>query len=81
VDSQKVSARRPGPSRWQFAHTGLQFGGVDHSGTGSARGFRAFSHGRAVLPGEWRLPTLFFPPCSARKRKRLDAPPGWTGRS
>lgn len=49
-----------------FAHGGLPFGGVNHSGIGSAHGFhgfKAFSHERAVLRSSpLMLARLFFPP-------------------
>jgi len=69
----------------QFAHTGLPFGGVNHSGIGSGHGFhgfKAFSHERAVLRGgRLLLPKLFFPPYSGRQRKLVDMLLGWLVRS
>lgn len=57
-----------------FAHGGLPFGGVNHSGIGSAHGyfgFKAFSHERAVLRSSpLMLAKLFFPPFT-KTRKRL----------
>jgi aldehyde dehydrogenase (NAD+) len=57
----------------QYAHTGLPFGGVNHSGIGSAHGvhgFRAFSHERAVLrSGPLMLLRGFLPPYDAGKRR------------
>ncbi|MCP1576468.1 aldehyde dehydrogenase (NAD+) [Herbaspirillum rubrisubalbicans] len=57
----------------QYTHTGLPFGGVNHSGLGSAHGlhgFKAFSHERAQLRGgRWLPVTLFFPPYTAAKLK------------
>jgi aldehyde dehydrogenase (NAD+) len=58
----------------QFMHDGLPFGGVNHSGMGSAHGFegfKAFSHARAVLrSSRWMLAKLYFPPFTS-KRYRL----------
>jgi aldehyde dehydrogenase (NAD+) len=55
----------------QFAHGGLPFGGVNHSGIGSAHGFfgfRAFSHERAVLRARTpMLSRLFFPPYTPKR--------------
>jgi aldehyde dehydrogenase (NAD+) len=60
----------------QYAHGGLPFGGVNHSGIGSAHGvfgFKAFSHERACLAsGRWMVLSLFYPPYTARKN-RLSA--------
>lgn len=57
----------------QYAHTGLPFGGVNHSGIGSAHGvhgFRAFSHERAVLrSGPLMLLRGFLPPYDAGKQR------------
>jgi len=50
----------------QYAHAGLPFGGVNHSGIGSAHGefgFKAFSHERAFLAsGRVMALSLFYPP-------------------
>jgi len=55
----------------QYAHTALPFGGVNHSGIGSAHGvfgFKAFSHERALLAaGRLTLVSLFYPPYGRRK--------------
>ncbi|HEY9094875.1 MAG TPA: aldehyde dehydrogenase family protein [Hydrogenophaga sp.] len=60
----------------QYAHGGLPFGGVNHSGIGSAHGvfgFKAFSHERACLEaGLWTTVRQFFPPYTPRKN-RLSA--------
>jgi aldehyde dehydrogenase (NAD+) len=48
-----------------FAHGGLPFGGVNHSGIGNAHGeygFKAFSHERAVLRGTFVRTEKFFAP-------------------
>lgn len=54
----------------QYVHGGLPFGGVNHSGIGSAHGeygFRAFSHERACLASGPLMPlSLFFPPYTRR---------------
>jgi NAD-dependent aldehyde dehydrogenases len=59
----------------QFAHGGLPFGGVNHSGIGSAHGefgFRAFSHERAVLRAKTpMLSRLFFPPFTPGRMKMI----------
>ena len=56
----------------QFAHGALPFGGVNHSGIGSAHGhygFKAFSHERAVLrSSRLMLVKLFFPPFTGPRR-------------
>lgn len=55
----------------QYAHSGLPFGGVNHSGIGNSHGhygFRAFSHERAVLAsGPLNALSLFFPPYTKPK--------------
>jgi len=55
----------------QYAHSGLPFGGVNHSGIGNAHGyygFKAFSHERSVLRGSWLLLVrAFFPPYTPAK--------------
>jgi len=60
----------------QYAHGGLPFGGVNHSGIGNAHGvygFKAFSHERAYLAcGPWLLVSLFYPPYT-RGKARLSA--------
>lgn len=54
----------------QYVHGGLPFGGVNHSGIGSAHGeygFKAFSHERACLASGLLMPlSLFFPPYTRR---------------
>lgn len=54
----------------QYAHGGLPFGGVNHSGIGNAHGvygFKAFSHERACLASGPLMPlSLFFPPYTRR---------------
>ena len=59
----------------QFAHGGLPFGGVNHSGIGSAHGhygFKAFSHERAVLRSSRVMPArLFFPPFTAARQRLI----------
>jgi aldehyde dehydrogenase (NAD+) len=57
------------------AHSGLPFGGVNHSGMGSCHGhhgFKAFSHERSVLQGGW-LNTIkvFFPPYTAPRHRLI----------
>lgn len=68
----------------QYAHAGLPFGGVNHSGIGSAHGvfgFNAFSHQRAVLAaGRLTLVSLFYPPYTGWKTglgRRLVRTLGW----
>ena len=60
----------------QYAHAGLPFGGVNHSGIGSAHGvfgFKAFSHERALLAaGRLTLVSLFYPPYARRKTGLAD---------
>jgi len=55
----------------QYAHGNLPFGGVNHSGLGSAHGFhgfKAFSHERAFLAaGPFMALKLFFAPYTATK--------------
>ena len=57
----------------QYAHGGLPFGGVNHSGIGNAHGlygFKAFSHERAVMSaGPLSALKLLFPPYDDRKRR------------
>jgi aldehyde dehydrogenase (NAD+) len=56
------------------AHTGLPFGGVNHSGIGSSHGhhgFKAFSHERSVLKGGWLNSIKFFFPPYTESRHRL----------
>ena len=58
----------------QFTHTGLPFGGVNHSGIGAAHGeygFRAFSHERAILTNHGSALPLVFPPYTARVRRLI----------
>jgi coniferyl-aldehyde dehydrogenase len=51
---------------WHVFQHDLPFGGVGNSGMGSyhgQEGFRALSHGKAVLKRQWWFPTqLFYPP-------------------
>ncbi|KTS97886.1 aldehyde dehydrogenase [Pseudomonas oryzihabitans] len=55
----------------QYTQVNLPFGGVNHSGSGSAHGlagFRTFSHERSVLrAGPWLAVKLLFPPYSKAK--------------
>jgi aldehyde dehydrogenase (NAD+) len=57
----------------QYAHAGLPFGGVNHSGIGNSHGefgFRAFSHERAFLAaGPVMALSLFYPPYTKWKAK------------
>jgi aldehyde dehydrogenase (NAD+) len=56
-----------------FSHANLPFGGVNHSGIGSAHGifgFKAFSHERAVLREQMSATSMLAPPYTA-KVKRL----------
>ncbi|MDP3340565.1 aldehyde dehydrogenase family protein [Frigidibacter sp.] len=58
----------------QFTHTGLPFGGVNHSGIGAAHGeygFRAFSHERAILTNHGSALPLVFPPYTARVKRLI----------
>jgi len=58
----------------QFTHTGLPFGGVNHSGIGAAHGeygFRAFSHERAILTNRGSALPLIFPPYTARVKRLI----------
>ena len=58
----------------QFTHTGLPFGGVNHSGIGAAHGeygFRAFSHERAILTNHGSALPLMFPPYTARVKRLI----------
>jgi aldehyde dehydrogenase (NAD+) len=61
----------------QFAHSGLPFGGIGDSGIGNAHGyfgFKAFSHERALLRGNWlHLVKAFFPPYGATRRRLIEA--------
>jgi aldehyde dehydrogenase (NAD+) len=57
-----------------FAHGGLPFGGVNHSGIGNAHGyygFKAFSHERAVLRSTRLNPVKLFYPPFTEARQRL----------
>jgi len=58
-----------------FAHGELPFGGVNHSGIGSAHGhhgFKAFSHERAVLRSSpLMLVKLFFPPFTPFRKQLI----------
>jgi aldehyde dehydrogenase (NAD+) len=61
----------------QFAHDNLPFGGVGNSGLGNAHGFfgfRAFSHGRAVLEDKFSIVPMLFPPYTARVKRMIK----WT---
>ncbi|TQC95411.1 aldehyde dehydrogenase family protein [Moraxellaceae bacterium AER2_44_116] len=58
----------------QFLHGNLPFGGVNHSGMGSAHGhygFKAFSHERAVVKTKIMLAKMFFPPYTPFTRKLI----------
>lgn len=59
----------------QFANGSLPFGGVNHSGMGSAHGefgFRALSHERAVLRARTpMISRLFFPPFTPVRMKTI----------
>jgi len=60
----------------QFLHENLPFGGVNHSGFGSAHGFygfRAFSHERAVLRDVLSATPLLYPPYTRRVRRIVEA--------
>jgi aldehyde dehydrogenase (NAD+) len=68
----------------QYAHPGLPFGGVNHSGIGNSHGefgFRAFSHERAFLTSGPVMPlSLFYPPYAAwkaRLSRKLVQMIGW----
>ena len=59
----------------QFAHGNVPFGGVNHSGLGSAHGqygFTAFSHERAVVKSRVMLADVLFPPYTRLKRWMID---------
>ncbi len=59
----------------QFLHGNLPFGGVNHSGMGSAHGhygFKAFSHERAVVKTRIMLAKMFFPPYTPFTRKLIS---------
>ena len=60
-----------------YAQGNLPFGGVNNSGIGNAHGhfgFKAFSHGRAVLKsGPILMAKLFFPPYTGFKQKLIRA--------
>jgi aldehyde dehydrogenase (NAD+) len=58
----------------QSSHKNLPFGGVNHSGMGSAHGFfgfKAFSHERAVIRQTMKMSAteIFFPPYTGFKEK------------
>ncbi|MCI0749901.1 MAG: aldehyde dehydrogenase family protein [Nevskiales bacterium] len=56
----------------QYGHPNLPFGGINHSGMGSAHGqygFKTFSHERAVVHTRFSLVSMFFPPYTERTRK------------
>ena len=59
----------------QFSHLNLPFGGVNHSGIGSAHGFygfKAFSHERAVLKHFSHSPiSILFPPYTNFKKRLI----------
>ena len=59
-----------------FLHANLPFGGVNHSGFGSAHGFygfKAFSHERAILRStKYSILKLLFPPYTGIKKKIVD---------
>ncbi len=59
----------------QFTHTGLPFGGVNHSGIGAAHGhhgFLAFSHQRAVLANRFSPLPMIFPPYTPRIKQLIS---------
>jgi aldehyde dehydrogenase (NAD+) len=61
----------------QYAHSGLPFGGIGHSGLGNAHGyygFKTFSHERALLRGT-RLTMVkpFFPPYGPLTQRLIEA--------
>jgi aldehyde dehydrogenase (NAD+) len=59
----------------QYTHAELPFGGVNNSGIGAAHGyngFRAFSHGRAVLRNRFSLAPLIFPPYAGLAKRLVD---------
>lgn len=60
-----------------FAHGNLPFGGVNHSGIGSAHGhhgFLAFSHERALLRSSPLMPVkLFYPPYTETRQRIVRA--------
>lgn len=60
-----------------FAHGNLPFGGVNHSGIGSAHGhhgFKTFSHERALLRSSPLMPVkLFYPPYTEIRRRIVRA--------
>lgn len=64
-----------------FMHPNLPFGGLNHSGTGSAHGvygFRAFSHERAFLrQGPLAPMKLLFPPYTAAVRRLVKLALRW----
>ena len=64
-----------------FMHPNLPFGGLNHSGTGSAHGvygFRAFSHTRAFLrQGPFAPMKLLFPPYTAAVRRLINLALRW----
>ena len=64
-----------------FMHPNLPFGGLNHSGTGSAHGvygFRAFSHARAFLrQGPFAPMKLLFPPYTAAVRRLVNLALRW----
>lgn len=52
-----------------YTHPGLPFGGVNHSGIGSAHGifgFRAFSHEKPILTNRFSAVSMLFPPYTDR---------------
>lgn len=57
------------------AHSGLPFGGVNHSGMGSCHGhhgFKAFSHERSVMQAGWlNTVKVFFPPYTASRHRLI----------
>ena len=64
-----------------FMHPNLPFGGLNHSGSGSAHGvygFRAFSHARAFLhQGPFAPMKLLFPPYTAVVRRLVNLALRW----
>jgi aldehyde dehydrogenase (NAD+) len=64
----------------QFGHGNLPFGGVNHSGIGSAHGFhgfKAFSHERAVLHARLQTAAPFYPPYTPLKRRLIERVLRW----
>ncbi|MEO6353308.1 MAG: aldehyde dehydrogenase family protein [Burkholderiaceae bacterium] len=59
----------------QYLHGHLPFGGVNHSGIGSAHGwhgFKAFSHERPIVHTRLHMARMFFPPYGKMTRRILN---------